>query len=368
MAPDNRRVTISDVAKAAGVSSATVGRALGDYGYVRAEIRDHVRKVADSLGYRPNSLAKSMITGRTNTIGVVGADIENPFFASAMRGICDVARREGYGTILTNSDEDAGIEREAIQLLLQKQVDGLIVSPANSLDCDHLKEAVSSGTPVVLFDRRIAALDADCVIADSVEASRQAVQHLIEAGHRRIAIIAELRAGLDTKWRDWVRNRSHPSLDLLMPSGSRLLGYLRAHWEADIPVDPTLIRATGAYDSDQAAKQTIDVLGLGEPPTALFTADNVMTLGAYRAIREKGLRIPDDISLFAYDDMDWLVFVEPTVSAVYQPVYEMGAKAANALVARLKNVGQAPQTLFVPTELKIRQSVKAIRDTSTHGG
>lgn len=368
MAPENRRVTISDVARAAGVSSAAVGRALGDYGYVRAEIRDHVRKVAESLGYRPNSLAKSMITGRTNTIGVVGADIENPFFASAMRGICDVARREGYGTILTNSDEDAAIEREAIQLLLQKQVDGLIVSPANSLDCDHLKEAVSSGTPVVLFDRRIAALDADCVIADSGEASRQAVHHLIEASHRRIAIIAELRAGLDTNWRDWIRNRSHPSLDLLMPSGTRLLGYLRAHWEADIPVDPTLIRATGAYDSDQAAKQTLDVLGLGEPPTALFTADNVMTLGAYRAIREKGLRISDDISLFAYDDMDWLVFVEPTVSAVYQPVYEMGAKAANALVARLKNVGQAPQTLFVPTELKIRQSVKAIRDTSTHGG
>lgn len=360
MAPDNRRATISDVAKAAGVSSATVGRALGDYGYVRAEIRDHVRKVADELGYRPNSLAKSMITGRTNTIGVVGADIENPFFASAMRGICDVARREGYGTILTNSDEDASIEREAIQLLLQKQVDGLIVSPANSLDCDHLREAVSSGTPVVLFDRRIAALDADCVIADSVEATRQAVQHLIEAGHWRIAIIAELRAGIDTKWKDWVRDHSHPSPDLLMPSGSRLLGYLKAHWEAGISVDPALIRATGAYDSEQATRQTIDVLELANPPSALFTADNVMTLGAYRAIRQKGLRVPDDISLFAYDDMDWLVFVEPAVSAVYQPVYEMGAKAASALLARLKDSEREPQTLFISTELKIRQSVKTI--------
>ncbi|MNT47637.1 putative HTH-type transcriptional repressor ExuR [compost metagenome] len=102
------------------------------------------------------------------------------------------------------------------------------------------------------------------------------------------------------------------------------------------------------------------MLSLGEPPTALFTADNVMTLGAYRAIREKGLRIPDDISLFAYDDMDWLVFVEPAVSAVYQPVYEMGAKAASALIARLKDGDREPQTLFVSTELKIRQSVKTI--------
>ena len=139
MSHERRRVTIPDVAREAGVSPATVGRALGGYGYVRDEIRERIRQTAEDLGYRPNGLARSMITGRTNSIGVVCADIANPFFASATRGISDMARKEGFGIILTNSDEDIELEREAVRLLLEKQVDGIIASPANSADSAHLR-------------------------------------------------------------------------------------------------------------------------------------------------------------------------------------------------------------------------------------
>ncbi|EWY38574.1 hypothetical protein N825_12240 [Skermanella stibiiresistens SB22] len=359
--PERRRATIADVAKEAGVSSATAGRALGDYGYVREEIRERVRKAAEDLGYRPNSLARSMITGRTNTIGVVGADIANPFFASAMRGIGDVARRDGFGTILTNSDEDVALEGEAVGLLLQKQVDGIIVSPASSVETDHLAEAAESGTPVVLFDRDVVGLTADAVLTDSVGASRTAVGHLLDLGHRRIAIIAELRAALDMEWRNWIGSAPAPDTRMLMPSGARLLGYIQAHAAAGVPVDPALIRGTGSYDPNAARERTLEVLRLDQPPTAIFTVDNVMTHGAYQACREMGIRIPGDLSFVAYDDMEWMTFVEPNITALSQPVYEMGKVAAEMLIRRLRSPEVEPARRLLDTTLIVRGSTAAPR-------
>ncbi|MBK1842945.1 LacI family DNA-binding transcriptional regulator [Azospirillum sp. YIM B02556] len=361
MNTERRRATIADVAKEAGVSAATAGRALGDYGYVREEIRERVRKAAEALGYRPNSLARSMITGRTNTIGVVGADIANPFFASAMRGIGDVARRDGFGTILTNSDEDVALEREAVGLLLQKQVDGIIVSPASPVDADHLIDAVQGGTPVVLLDRDVAGLAADAVLTDSVGASRTAVGHLLALGHRRIAIIAELRTALDKEWPNWIGAAAAPDVRMLMPSGARLLGYIQAHEAAGVPVDPRLIRGTGSYDPATAREQTLATLRLDPPPSAIFTVDNVMTHGAYQACRSLGIRIPEDLSFVAYDDMEWMTFVEPNITALSQPVYEMGKAAAELLIRRLRSPGIEPSRCLLDTTLIVRGSTMAPR-------
>ena len=360
MSIDARRITLSEVAKAAGVSSATAGRALGDYGSVNADLRDHVRKVAASLGYRPNGLAKSMITGRTNTIGVVGADIENPFFASAMRGICDVARREGYNTIITNSDENVEIEKEAIRMLLEKQVDGIIVAPADTMNGQHIRDAAAMGTPIVLFDRTIAALDVDSVLSDGVKASQLAVRHLLDKGHQRIAIVGELRAGADASWLAWL-DGTMPDPSLLMPSGVRLLGYIQAHREMGAAIDPSLIRAAGAYGSEQARRETHAVLGLRDPPSALFTVDNVMTIGALKAIRERGLTMPRDVSMIAYDDMEWLSFLDPPISAISQPVYSMGATAAEVLVTRISYPKAERTTRVVETILRTRGSIAALR-------
>jgi LacI family transcriptional regulator len=356
MSHERRRATIADVAREAGVSPATVGRALGSYGYTRDEVRERVRQAAERLGYRPNGLARSMITGRTNTIGVVCADIANPFFASVMRGISDVAQKEGFGVILTNSDEDVELEREAVRLLLEKQVDGIIVAPANSADSAHLGAAMSGGTPLVLLDRGIPGLKADAVLTDSVEGTRTAVRHLLDQGHRRIAIIAELRTAKDADWRKWVSKRKLPDPRLMMPSGTRLLGYLKAHHEVGVAVDPELIRATGTYDPAQAREQTMAALALDRPPTAIFTADNVMTHGAYQAVQELGVAIPDDLSFVAYDDTEWMIFVKPAITAVSQPVYDMGVAAADMLVRRLRAPDRASSMLVLEVRLVIRGS------------
>src|SRR3954469_18091788 len=163
--PPRRRngATIPDVARAAGVSRATTARALGGYGSVSAETLDRVRTAAEQLGYRPNELARSMITGKTFTIGVVVADIENPFFARVTRGISDAARSAGFEVILINTDENLASERTALKVLLDKRVDGVVVAPASSKDGEHLRAAQDCGAPITLIDRRVAGLEADAV-------------------------------------------------------------------------------------------------------------------------------------------------------------------------------------------------------------
>ena len=162
----NNRITVKDVARMAGVSTAAAGRALGGYGYVSEELREKIMRAAEELGYVANQVARAMITGKSQTIGVVGADISNPFFAEALRGISDIARRHEFGVLITSSDEDVPREQEAVRILLEKQVDGLIVSPADINNCHHLDQAIAQGIPVVLLDRKLPTLAADAVLID----------------------------------------------------------------------------------------------------------------------------------------------------------------------------------------------------------
>src|SRR4051794_22964853 len=186
------KTTIADVARLAGVSTATAGRVMGGYGYASAEVKARVKRAADKLGYRPNLLARGLITGKTKTIGVVAGDIQSPFYASILRGIADVARAEGFGVLLTNSDEVLEREVEAVQLLREKQVDGLIVAPCDTERADHLRRAQDEGCPVVQLDRSVRNFDADSVSVDSRGISRLVTRKLIAMGHRRIGILAEL--------------------------------------------------------------------------------------------------------------------------------------------------------------------------------
>src|SRR3954452_12623835 len=189
--PERRRngATIPDVARAAGVSRATTARALGGYGSVSAETLDRVRTAAEQLGYRPNELARSMITGKTFTIGVIVADIENPFFARVSRGVSDTARHAGFEVILVNTDEDVEAERNALKVLQEKRVDGVIVAPVSGSEVDHLLAVRQAGCPIVLIDRRVKDLPADTVVIDNRTAAADAVERLLAAGHRRIALV-----------------------------------------------------------------------------------------------------------------------------------------------------------------------------------
>jgi LacI family transcriptional regulator len=342
------RVTIADVAKLAGVSTATAGRVLGDYGYSSEDIRSRVRRSAEQLGYRPNLLARGLITGKTKTIGVVAGDIQSPFYSSILRGISDVARAEGFGVLLTNSDENLGRELEAVHLLLEKQVDGLIVAPCDTEGSDHLRRAVKEGVPIVQIDRTVNGLVAGSVTVDNREASAHAVGSLIGAGHRRIAIAAELErweaGGVDSFIAGVVDKTINPLT--LFPSWQRLFGYIEAHIAAEIEIDRSLIGRVGTYSLAAARRQMRELLSGANRPTALFTADGLMSAGAIDAITVLDIAIPADLSLICFDDLDWMTFLKPAVTAVAQPLTEMGEAAARMMLDSLAS-GEPPHEHLV---------------------
>lgn len=358
------RATITDVARAAGVSTATAGRVLGGYGYTSEEKREQVLKAAHELGYRPNALARSLITGKTRTLGVVAGDIQNPFYASVLRGISNVAEANGFGLLITNSDEDQTKEIRSVELLTQKQVDGLIVTPSDTLKARHLHNLKATGVPLVLIDRSVAGLKVDRVATDNISAAEQAVQHLIKAGHRRIGIVAELveeqDGGLDLFLKQAAAGDPVES-ETLYPSWQRLLGYIRAHRIAGLPVDPHLTLRAGSYSAQAAQSQVPDLLARTDPPTALFTTDGTMSEGAMRAVSDMKLSIPRDLSLICFDDLDWMSFLRPGITAISQPRLAMGEAAARMLLERIRGEDFPPRTVLMPAELVERGSVLSIK-------
>jgi len=354
------KATIADVAKLAQVSTATAGRVLGGYGYASEESRQEVMKAAQALGYRPNALARSLITGRTRTIGVVAGDIQNPFYASILRGISDVAEAEGLGLLITNSDEDLAKEVRAVELLIEKQVDGLILSPCDTHEARHLRDLHASGLPLVLIDRAVEGLAVDRVRTDNVTAAREAVLHLIDAGHRRIGLISELAieqpGGIDAFVTRAMAGEAEAA-EALYPSWQRLLGYLDAHRLKGLDPDPAVIRRAGRYAAEAAQEQTRALLARAERPSALFTTDGTMAEGAMAAIAELRLSLPADLSLICFDELDWMALLNPGISTVAQPRLAMGEAAARMLVERIEGADMKRRDLVMPSTLIRRGSV-----------
>lgn len=363
MAPVSK-ATIADVARAAGVSTATAGRVLGGYGYTSGEKKEQVLKAAQALGYRPNALARSLITGKTRTLGVVAGDIQNPFYASVLRGISNVAEANGFGLLITNSDENQIQEIRSVELLAQKQVDGLIVTPSDTRKARHLHNLRAMGVPLVLIDRAVAGLTVDRVATDNIAAAERAVRRLIAAGHRRISIVAELveedEGGLDAVVARAAAGQPVDS-ETLYPSWQRLLGYIRAHLIEGLPVDPLLIVRAGSYSADAAELGTAALLRQPAPPTALFTSDGTMSEGAMRAITGLQLRIPQDLSLICFDDLDWMSFLHTGITTVSQPRLAMGEEAARMLLERIRGETYPARTVLMPADLIERGSVGEVR-------
>jgi LacI family transcriptional regulator len=333
---------------------------LGGYGYASEEIREKVREAAASLGYRPNLLARGLITGKTQTIGVVAGDIESPFYASAIRGIGDVARSHGFGVIVTNSDENLQLEQESVQLLLEKRVDGIIVSPSNLKKPKHLLDAVASGCPVVQIDRIAKGLAADSVTIDNVGSARQCVERLILAGHRKIGFLAELATSYQGDPASFLGlvSKSPPDPRSLYPSWQRLLGYVRAHEDAGLAIDVNLIRRVGVYSIAAAKSETLHLLDRTNRPTALFTGDGTMSIGALEAINTLKVRVPEDLSLICFDDLDWMKFVGMGITAASQPIREIGQAAAKLILGRIKGNAGPPHHMVLPVHLIERRSVE----------
>jgi LacI family transcriptional regulator len=357
--PPPPRITITQVAAEAGVSTATAGRALGGYGYASDDVAARVHAAARKLGYKPNMVARSLVTGRSQTIGVVAADIDNAFYARVLRGIGDVARSRGFGVILTNSDENLEREKEAVQLLLEKRVDGLIITPCDVQGSEHLRSLIDGGCPIVQIDRAAYDLAADSVTVDNRGSAREAVTHLLKAGHRRIGIIAELEQIENGSLEDFVAQAafSPVTAQTLYPSWQRLLGYLDAHRDAGIPVQTQLICRAGAYSSDAARHEALGLLESSHRPTAVFAADGTMSHGLMQAIADLNIKVPDQLSVVCFDDLDWMTFMQPAITSVHQPVHRIGSMAAELLLARIAGETSVAKHNVLEARLNIRDSV-----------
>ena len=354
----NGRVTITDVAKRSGVSTATAARALGDYGSVGGGTRDRVRTVAAELGYRPNRLARSMIKGTTQTLGVVLADIENPFFYRALAGMTDTARRRGFDVVLVNTDEDDALEDQALSTLVERQVDGLIICPTNDGDSTYLKQVVASELPVVLLDRPRPDVATDMVGLDNIGAAAEATRHLLAHGHTRIAIVT----GGNPSVLPRLRRTGMKGVEKIAVTtlGDRAAGYRDALVAAGVPLRPEYLSA-GGFHRDDAAAATKELMALPEPPTAVLAFDSVLSLGVLVGLRDLGLRCPDDVSVVGFDDADWAEVVSPPLTVFSQPVYEIGVKACELLLDGVEGQQRDPAEHRLQGRLIERASVGAPR-------
>lgn len=344
-----RDTTVADVAKAAQVSKAQAARALGNYGAVSDDVRERVLAAAEELNYRPNELARTMNTGKSNTIGVVVGDIENPHFGLAMRGISDTAKAAGFDVILINTGEDHVAEVDAVRVLLEKRVDGLIVAPASSTEYEHLGRVHDAGRPLVLFDRKAPGLDVPVVAADMTPVARESTAYLIEAGHRRIAFISTLE--IEGPYRHGMELASSQITE-------RIEGMNQALLAAGLDPCEELVRLN-AGDADSIKAIARELLLMPEPATAVIASDGLVALGVVEAIQELGLRIPQDVSFLMYDDFPWTKLTTPPLTVISQPVYDIGASAAEALIRLIRQPGKATELPVFQATLKHRGSVGA---------
>ncbi|WP_324028447.1 substrate-binding domain-containing protein [Pantoea sp. JZ2] len=347
-----RGPTVADVARQAGVSKAQAARALGGYGAVSEEVQIRVTQAAETLGYRPNELARSMNTGRSNTIGVIVGDIENPHFGLALRGMADVARQAGFHLLLSNSDETVEEEREAVRVMLDKRVDGIIVAPCSSLACDndHLKQVLTEGRALMTFDRSVEGLDVETIQADFLNVARDATQLLLNAGHHRIAYLSSMRIAAPY---------THAMSLGPTPVAQRVKGMIDAHHDAGMALDPNLVRLNALNEA--CIEQILtELLSLPEPPSALIASDNLIAMGILRGLARRGFRVPEDISFVMYDDFPWTELMTPALTVVAQPVYEMGREAARRLICHIRQQPAGALPAF-DSWMVVRGSVGPVR-------
>ncbi|MFE9533533.1 LacI family DNA-binding transcriptional regulator [Streptomyces sp. NPDC006691] len=323
---------IKDVASEAGVSVATVSRVLNSHPSVSEAARVRVLAAVETLGYRPNAVARSLRTDRTRTLGLVISDVLNPYFTELARSVEEAARALGYSVIIGNADERPDLQDHHVRTLLDRRIDGLLVSPTDG-GSPLMLEAVRGGTPIVFVDRWIPGIDVPVVRADGRAAIGDLVAHLHRLGRRRLAIIAGPAA---------------------TTTGSERVEAFRAALAAHGLALPDAYVGQGDFQAASGRRATERFLALPEPPDAVFAADNLMTLGALDALRAHGLRIGADIALAAFDDIPWFVHTDPPVTAIAQPTGELGRAAVHALAGLIG--GGAPPSVTLPARLVVRRS------------
>lgn len=331
--------TIKDVAKHAGVSIATVSKYING-GNVLDENRKLIDKAIKDLNYKVNIMARGLKTNETMTVGILIPSLTNLFFTTIVSNVENRLLEEGYSTILCDYREDEELEQEKLNFLISKNVDGIIMVPScmnDSMLINDLQEDI----PVVLIDRNIEGNKCDVVLTDNINGSYDAVEQLIHRGHKRIGIICG-------------PEEHYTAIE-------RLTGYNRVHKDYGLVIVEGLIRF-GNYQVEGGYEEFIELMKLKFPPTAVFVTNYEMTLGTIMGINEMNIKIPDELSLIGYDNLQLAKIVKPSLSIVTQPMEKIGQTAANLILKRLnKDMTNFPSIYRLKSEVIIKESVKIIK-------
>jgi LacI family transcriptional regulator len=333
--------TIRDIARLAGVSVATVSGVLNNKPTVKPALVDRVKKAMEALDYHPDHVARSLRVRRTCTVGMVIADVTNPFFTEVIRGVEKEAQSNGYSVILCDANEDPALERHYLSTLFSRRVDGVLLAPTSSPSAQESR--IHKRFPIVLIDRIPLGFTGDAVMTDNFGGAYDGTRHLIELGHRQIAIISgqlNFSNGLD-----------------------RLDGFRKALQEQHLAL-PDEYFQRGDFQLESGYRCGLELMRLPMPPTAIFSCNNRMTLGLMRALSEVHVHCPEAVSVLGFDDFEWSAYFTPRLTTIAQPAYEMGTQAMQILLRRLQapaeNNGlndETPGTVIrLKTELRVRDS------------
>lgn len=334
------KVTIKEVAEKLNISMMTVSRALNNKPNVDKRTREIVVKTARKMGYIQNHIAKSLVQKKTNTIGIVVPEITHSFFPDAIRGIEEVLYKNGYQIIFTHSNENAEREIRALETLASKRVDGILISMAQTVtEYSFYKQIMKMKLPLVFFDRCVFDIGASCVGIDDKESARTLTRYLIEKGYRRIAHLAG-------------------SLSVSI-GRDRLSGYKAALKQAGLKINNKWILKAGfhEYGGYKAMKELL-ALAADKLPEAVVCVNDPAAFGAIKAIKEKKLKVPDDIAVVGFSDDIRSELITPALTTIHQPAYEVGKMAAKKLLAHIENKNEKVESIFLDTNLIVRNSTK----------
>jgi LacI family transcriptional regulator len=327
--------TLSDVARRAGVSVMTVSRVVNGSTHITDQTRARVNQAIAELGYLPNGPARQLRSRRSKTNALVVTDIRNPFFTTVASGVEDTARSKGYVVMFCSTYESEQVEAEYTRVLIERRVDGVLLVPASGAS-SSVRLLQQRNIPTVLVDRHLDGVEVDEVRGASRPGAREAVLHLTGLGHRRIAMIT--------------------GPESVSTASDRVAGYLDALAEA-CPGDSCGPIYYGQFSEESGYQMTREMLQLDPRPTAIFAANNFIAFGALKGLAEAGLKVPEDISMVVFDDLPAAWTLNPFLTAVAQPAYDIGTQAAELLLSRLAGERvDEPRRLLLPTELTIRHS------------
>lgn len=326
---------MTDVARTAGVSVSTVSHVVNGTRRVAAATREKVHEAMGLLGYEHNPIARSLSAGTNRTIGLALTAASNPYWVDLVQGIDGEATRAGLNLIIVDTRDDARHEAVAVANLLAHHIEGLVIAPSDGWRHLTLPLLRDHPVPYVIVDRIDPDLRADQVGVENEASTAAVIDHLISAGHTRIGMIAGI-SGLAT-------------------SAERLRGFRNAHHRADLAIDPSLI-VDGASTSEGGRRAALTLLDLPKPPTAVFAANNDMTIGALAAFKAAGIKVPRDLAIVHFDDFAWADLFSPGLTAVAQPSAAIGARAVQLLLRRMTDREAPPQTIRLPAEIMHRES------------